>query len=215
MIIALIESKRYQQINIVDIIQDFNDKFGFSIPYFPMMRLLSNLCRKKILKRTHNRYLVNLDNEALDSIGESFWNDLENQERNQKMLLNRYVQFIATKYSEEITIEDAARVFNAFIEENGVVFIKNHEYEKSTTETYRFCVLLKELETSDGKLFAFVESAIVGRILSELVIFTGDRIDLKKSNAKVFLDTNIIFKLLGISTIDPVSYTHLTLPTIA
>ena len=127
MIIALIESKRYQQINIVDIIQDFNDKFGFSIPYFPMMRLLSNLCRKKILKRTHNRYLVNLDNEALDSIGESFWNDLENQERNQKMLLNRYVQFIATKYSEEITIEDAARVFNAFIEENGVVFIKNHK----------------------------------------------------------------------------------------
>ena len=206
MIIALIESKRYQQINIVDIIQDFNDKFGFSIPYFPMMRLLSNLCRKKILKRTHNRYLVNLDNEALDSIGESFWNDLENQERNQKMLLNRYVQFIATKYSEEITIEDAARVFNAFIEENGVVFIKNHEYEKSTTETYRFCVLLKELETSDGKLFAFVESAIVGRILSELVIFTGDRIDLKKSNAKVFLDTNIIFKLLGISTIDRSEY---------
>lgn len=118
---------------------------------------------------------------------ESLFGDLENQERNQKMLLNRYVQFIATKYSEEITIEDAARVFNAFIEENGVVFIKNHEYEKSTTETYRFCVLLKELETSDGKLFAFVESAIVGRILSELVIFTGDRIDLKKSKQRFFL----------------------------
>ena len=34
MIIALIESKRYQQINIVDIIQDFNDKFGFQFLIF-------------------------------------------------------------------------------------------------------------------------------------------------------------------------------------
>ena len=153
MIIALIESKRYQQINIVDIIQDFNDKFGFSIPYFPMMRLLSNLCRKKILKRTHNRYLVNLDNEALDSIGKSFWNDLENQERNQKMLLNRYVQFIATKYSEEITIEDAARVFSAFIEENGVVFIKNHEYEKKYNGNIQVLRITKKTRNIRWKTF--------------------------------------------------------------
>lgn len=186
MIIALIESKRYQQINIDDIIQDFNSKFGFSIPYFPMVRILSNLCRKKILKKTRNRYFVNSDDDTWYSIGETFWNDLENQEKNQKKLLNRYIQFLDTEYNEKITSDDAARVFNAFIEDNGVVFIKNHEYEKSTTATYRFCMLLKQLEVSDEKLFAFVESAIVGRILSELVIFTGDRIDLKNQMLKFF-----------------------------
>lgn len=207
MIIALIDKMNYTTIELHDIIKDFKDEFDFELSYFPMQRILSKLCENGVIScNRQQKYCVNRDKLTGAS---SFWSSLSDQERNYNELARQFMVYNNEIFADSpISLDDSKKIIDSFVEENGISFLSNRDTGKalSSSENYRFCLFLEFASTSQPDLYSFVDSTIIGRILSETIAFDAERASEYKSNGKIYLDTSIVFYLLGIGSSDKSEY---------
>lgn len=202
MVLYVICKKHYDTINIKELQQDFHKLIGFEITYFPLQKILSKANKKNFLDYNNNRkiYTPNYTYIQRDSI----MDNVNKSERTFSELITKFLVYLKTDLEKEITRDDAEHIINNFIEEQGVLFFENNDvYCTNPHEEYLFARFLNHLYQSEDKLLDYVNNLIIGRIFSELVLYSEDiPEEAKFENTTVYLDTGFVFRLLGIDGID-------------
>lgn len=202
MVLYVICKKHYDTINIKELQRDFHKLIGFEITYFPLQKILSKANKKGMLDYNNNRkiYTPNYVYIQRDSI----MDNVNKSERTFSELTTKFLAYLKTDLDKEITRDDAEQIVNNFIEEQGVLFYENNDiYCANPHEEYLFARFLNHLYQSEDKLLDYVNNLIIGRIFSELVLYSEDiPEEAKFENTTVYLDTGFVFRLLGIDGID-------------
>ncbi len=194
-ILYVIKKKHYDEIDVEILCKDFEKIIGFVIPYFPMKKLLTEALKDGFIEYTKDKkYIPNFSN-----IDKSvFMNDINNENKKFTALLRDFKSFVLRTNNESLTDDDADKIISSFIEEQGMLlFNEKDNYFNSCHEEYLFAKYLEELYLKDSSQFEYINELIVGRLLSEYLLYTEDDKEYL-SDVTVYLDTGFVFRLLGI-----------------
>ena len=194
-ILYVIKKKHYDEIDVETICKDFEEIIGFVIPYFPMKKLLNEALKDGFIEYTKDKkYIPNFSN-----IDKSvFMNDINNGNKKFSALLRDFKSFVLRTNNESLTDDDVDKIISCFIEEQGMLlFNEKDNYFNSCHEEYLFAKYLEELYLKDIKQFEYINELIVGRLLSEYLLYSEDDKEYL-SDVTVYLDTGFVFRLLGI-----------------
>lgn len=194
-VLYVIKKKHYDEINVEALCKDFEQIIGFVIPYFPMKNLLNEALKDGFIEYTKDKKFIpnfsNIDKSV-------FMNDINNENKKFAALLHDFKSFVLRTNNERLTDDDADKIISCFIEEQGMLlFNEKDNYFNSCHEEYLFAKYLEELYLKDIKQFEYINELIVGRLLSEYLLYNDDEEEYL-SNITVYLDTGFIFRLLGI-----------------
>ncbi len=198
----VIKERGYRPFRIQEICDDFEKHCGFSIPYHPMTVIVGQLKKQGYLWEA----MTNSFNPVKEKIDPEIPNDIFEKEQSLlDQLIDRFTSF--AKASEiEISKEDAESTIDEFIGLNGIDLLRGIQDYSAITDNPKmrlFYSFYSAIEKTDPELVEYVGSLIVGRILTDLFISgQDDSIGTTKSNATVYLDTSVVFSLLGIDEID-------------
>lgn len=202
MVLYVICKKHYDTIDLKELQRDFHKLIGFEITYFPLQKILTKANKKHLIDYNNNRkiFTPNYTHIQRDSIMDS----VNKSERTFSELITKFLAYLKTDLDKEITRDDAEHIINNFIEEQGVLFYENSDiYCANPHEDYLFARFLNHLYQCDNELLGYINNLIIGRIFSELVLYSEDIPEAAKfENTTVYLDTGFVFRLLGIDGID-------------
>lgn len=202
MVLYVICKKQRDTIKINELQDDFYELIGFKITYFPLEKILSKANKKGLVNYNYYRkvYTPNYASIQKDSI----MDNVTSSEKTFSELTTKFLAYLKTDLNTKITRNEAERIINNFIEEQGVLFYENNDiYCANPHKDYLFARFLDNLYQSKDKLLNFINNLIVGRIFSELVLYSEDIPEESKfDNTTVYLDTGFVFRLLGIDGID-------------
>lgn len=199
---AVIKAREYRPFSVQDICDDFTKYCGFSIPYHPMTVIVGILkgqgCLWETFSSTFNPVRDKIEKDISD-------NAIEKEQIQLDRLIERYVIFSKSSAGIDITKTDAERIIDDFISANGTDLLRGvQEYSviADSASLRSFYAFYSSLEKTDPSL-EYINSLIVGRILTELFISGQDQsAGVTRSNATVYLDTSVVFALLGVDEID-------------
>ena len=194
-VLYVIKKKHYDEIDVEILCEDFEEIIGFVIPYFPMKNLLNEALKDGFIEYTKDKKFIpnfsNIDKSV-------FMNDINNGNKKFTALLRDFKSFVLRTNNESLTDDDADKIISCFIEEQGMLlFNEKDNYFNSCHEEYLFAKYLEELYLKDIKQFEYINELIVGRLLSEYLLYSDDDKEYL-SNVTVYLDTGFVFRLLGI-----------------
>ena len=201
---VVIKIKEYPHVSIQELCNDFQDFCGFSIPYHPMTVIVGTLKKQGYLKVGKIGALI----PDLERIKEEVSvEDLNREQEALDEIIQLFIKFAHKQdFSRNYTAVEAEKVLDDFVELNGLRLLSTrHDYniipdDDNIRLFYMFC---SELEKTRPELEEHIGALIVGRILTELFISgQNESAGNSRSNAKVYLDTSVVFALLGIDTVD-------------
>ena len=198
----VIKERGYRPFRIQEICDDFEKRCGFSIPYHPMTVIVTQLKNQGYLWET----MTNSFTPVKEKIDPDVPDDtFEKEQHLLDRLVSRYISF-ARASGIEVTKDDAEKTIDDFIGLNGIDLLRGIQDYSAITDNplmRLFYAFYSSIESTDPSLVEYIGSLIVGRILTDLFISgQDDTIGTTKSNASVYLDTSVVFSLLGIDEID-------------
>lgn len=197
LVLLVIDEKKYAKIDVRKICLDFNSKIGFNIPYFPMQNILQLAQQSGYLvyNKTKKEYTPKYDLIHKDNFMDSI---IQKQEEFDGLVLS-FINFTKNEQLAKYSKMDAEKIINCFIEEQGVLFFSEKTaYFNVPHDEYVFATFLKDIINTNNSEFNYVNELIVGRILSELVLYDEDVNSDNFSGTTMYLDTGFVFRVLGI-----------------
>jgi len=195
--VLLIEKKSISNIQI-----DVEEKYKLQIPIDVLHTILRRLRRSDFIEYeslkdifTKTIYLTESGNSQKVKI----WQSIESAEREKNALLNSIKVFYKDKYDTGI------------IEKNLYLFIETNSYNASQILNKKeqqeieaddeiqsnIALFFIESEKSDPQNFDRLKSILLGKIISSALLKGNFDKNAKFSKLEVYLDTNIVFSLLG------------------
>ena len=116
-IATLIGRKKYKRIIVDEIVSDFTEEFGLTIPYHPMQSILIRAKRRGLIQKSGKDFLPIMDNVKKYE----FSSEALKQLRQQEKVINEIRQFAKNKYKYEMTNEN--------VEHSLIAFLKNYDLE--------------------------------------------------------------------------------------
>ena len=202
LVLYVICKKDYNLITVKDLQKDFYDIVGFKLPYFPLENILNKANNKNIIVYNNSKhgYVPNYSLIEKDLIMEKF----SNSEKEYDELKNEFILYLKNEKKVTISPQEAENMINCFVEEQGILFFENKdEYCLNPHEEYLFATFLNYLYLTRNESLKFVNDLVVGRILSEMVLYSEDLSEESNfKNMTAYLDTGFVFRLLGVDGID-------------
>jgi len=201
LVVALVDEKKYTILDPQVMSTDFFKRFGFPLPYHPMLEVIQLGIDKKyfeynsLLKETHPVW------DAIDN-GE-FMKVYTEKETEYNNLLQRFGKFLQEKYQLHSSKEDLSDQVQAFIQRYGLISKTDKGILKKVQNDYHFAeYMLACNESGDFEALEYIDKYITGCSFAEVMTFGVSTEEYKNCKAKVFLDTGFIFALLGIGSKD-------------
>lgn len=194
---TLIINKKYKKIDVLKISQDFKNCYGFKIPYHPMVHILNNLNRMKLIKIVNTEYIPDTD-ELLN-----FNNKINIKINNDKVLAfeTEFKKFAHEKH--EMLIDDNIfnKIINNFLDEYDqqilledlpTNYISNHE-------NFVFNNFVQYIFNNNKNLYNTLIEITISKILLNTVCYAENiNIENKLNELNIYLDTRIILRLSGV-----------------
>ncbi len=203
---VVLKTVNYNNFKIQDLCSDFQKLCGFRIPYHPMTVIVNQLRSQGFVCDSRAGGFIPIKEKLDEDVSTE---PLIREQESLSRLLTRFIQFAKGQREElNLTIEDAEKIINDFIELNGINLLRGSlDYSAITDNEYirLFYLFYNSLLSSDLDAVEYIGSLIVGRILTDLFISGQNKgAGNSKSNAVVYLDTSVVFSLLGIDAINRV-----------
>lgn len=201
MVVALVDEKKYNKLDPQTMSRDFKIKFKFPLPYHPMQTIIQLGIDKGLFE-----YIPSLEGArpiwtAIDS-GE-FMSLLNQKDAEYSSLLDSFDKYLQDEYSLYCSREDLSDQVQSFIRGYGLISKTNKEIFGHVKKDYYFAdYLLKCYEAGNMSVLSYVDEYTTGCAFAETLAFGVSTASPANCNAKVFLDTGIIFALLGIGSKD-------------
>ncbi len=184
--------------DIYSIQEDVKNEYSLIIPYPAMKSILVKCCELGYI--SYENRIIKPIQQAIEQ--DDFESIRDSKEKQYKLLINAYKSFLGEKYQNYISDETAYEQINEFIENNDLSFIQDSKalYGK---ERWKLAEFLIECEENGKTNFIdYLNEYIIGLSLTQLISYEEDSDKYTFSNLQVYLDTPILFRLLGIDTLE-------------
>ncbi len=198
----LFARKKYEEVNLDRICQDFNQEFLFRIPHHPMKAVLKRLvrfgkieyCGKEVWKNKKTPL------ETIISIR-------KNHENKYQGVLCEFINFIKKKYNKNIDEGQANNVFISFLERQDaslLFFAKNNEYllpkvDFSIKLIRQLAEFIKLESDKNSGVFQHIVEIAAGHMLAATIVNEAKQpYEEKIKKIRIYCDTSHILKLLGL-----------------
>lgn len=198
---TLIKKKRYEEIILDIIINDFCNEFGFKIPRLPMINLLNLASEKKIIsKSSSNHYYPSYESIQklnFESTSNSFIKKIDT-------VINSLVEY-AKRSDLDLTKEIAESYLLSFLDNHSVTtFIENlSEINKQNISmdsvNYVVSSFIEESFANNHSISSLLKDIAFGHMVASAVtlVKNSDSVD-DLSNLCIYLDTKFVLRLIGI-----------------
>lgn len=197
----LFARKKYEEVNLNRICQDFEKEFFFRIPHHPMKVVLKKLVRLQKIEYCGKEVWKNkITEEALLQIKK------EHVSKYQK-ILDSFCAFVKNEFSEEINEEDANKALIAFLERqdfNLLFYAERNAYLLPKVEfprklTRKLAIFLQHEEENDSEIFKYIVEISAGHMLASTIANKAKQpYDEKVKKVRIYCDTTHILRLLGL-----------------
>ena len=198
---TLIKKKDYKEIDVNTICSDFQEEFGLTIPYHPMLTLLKRSKKRSIIKQEQKTYYPN-KNKISDY---DFSDKSEEQLTGYDSFIGAFIDFAKDKYDIDITEDDADAAFITCLKQHDmeILFASENktilpEVKSSSNLNFLAYKFICNIYESKSEYFELVKNMAIGHMLSAPLLYDNfEKFRGKLSKTEIFLDTNFIFRLLG------------------
>lgn len=205
---TLFAIKKYNYINedqesIEKLIIDFKNEFGLDIPYHPMISILNQAKKKKIIKKEEHRYYITNEIYKYD-----FTPKVKEQVKKYDKVIDAFIKFSEKKHSRKINKKEAEEVLIYFLKQYDLDILfatyRNSalpDVAPSKQNLYIFSQFIQNLFNNDYSLFQAFLDIVIGHTLTNAIFYGNEMgyfINPKLRNLNLYLDTRLILRLAGI-----------------
>ena len=193
-VINLIRTERIETCTIEEFSENYYNKYGYRLEYFILRPILNGLKAESKAQFKNGKWLFNLENiPNVDLEGEA--KDFDNKYQS---LIKGFVNFCNAP--KEINYSTADRIICEFIDDNNfdteIYTGKGTFLDESDAYRYFLSGYIHFLKQNGDPLFDFLVSLCEG-VLIKSYIFNEGLENSAFTNMVLFIDTPIIFRLLG------------------
>ena len=197
----LFARKRYEEVNLNRICQDFVQEFSFKIPPHPMKVVLKRLVRSQKIEYCGGEIWKN--NSAARETLISLRNE---HEKKYQKVLDEFIKFLKSKFKENVGEEDASKALISFLEHQdaNLLFFAHEDrllpkVDYSRRMTRYFANFIQEEADSDSDVFKYIVEIATGHILASTIVNDAKQPHEEKiKKIRIYCDTSHILKLLGL-----------------
>ncbi len=206
-VVNLFNRKGYDRVKVGTISKDFQELYGLSIPYHPMVTILDRTRKAGFIQKHKNGSFIPVREKTQEI---DFTDVTLQQERKYEYVIKEFIHFCVQMYGESVTHEEAEQVFIAFVKDHDLdlLFINENlrsllpQADVTASQKYLMYKFVHEAYQSVPDVFEFILNYCVGHIFANALIYQSDAIELEQNNlanCKIYLDTGFLFNLTGIN----------------
>ncbi|MFH1373907.1 MAG: hypothetical protein ABII79_08940 [bacterium] len=203
-LVALIKKKKYRSVNdIGQIRRDFAEEWGLEIPHHPMMTILTRLKKHGYIRKVEHQFLPVERKMAECNLAPKAKEQLANVNK----VIDSFQRFCKTRFDVDLSTDEAEQAL--------ILFLKMHDldilfaaHDLSTTlprvkpnKRHRFLFnnFVTDVYKSQPEMFGIIVDVATGHMLASVLLVSDlPKYETKLRRLEVFLDTNLIFRLLGV-----------------
>lgn len=204
MLAALIQYKRYKTLDTATLCRDFEEHYGFGIPYHPMHTIEKECANYGFLSydKAIHQYVPNYD--CIDK--EGFMKIVDQKNNEHQRIVRLFKEYLSYTYECYISEEDANERMIAFIERYGVQTKSDKNVLQKVKDDFLFADFLIHCEENGNhEVMNYLDEYTIGLSLSEIFTYCERPETFTSKGTSVYLDTGILFRLLGICSYDSAS----------
>jgi len=198
--------KRYKEIEIKTVVSDFHEEYGLYIPRAPMQSILSRAIKTGLIEQRDNGKYYPIDNKMLEI---SFIHAEKSEKNKIKFILQKFIDFARENFKIEYDEQRAGECLIDFLDEySPKSILMEKEIEEISSQAsdrkdlYLVGCFISHVSKNDLSLFEAVESLAFSYLIVIAMSFdepVEKRVSVL-SNLTIYLDTNVVFRLLGLET---------------
>lgn len=201
LVMVLVDEKQYSTLDPQIMVEDFEKKYGFPLPYHPMQAVIQLGIEEKVFAYNSSLKIVYPILSAISS--EEFMKIKDEKDRQYDEVLNSFGAYLQEKYNLFCSKENLSEKVHAFIQRYGLISKTDRSILLKVKNDYHFAeYLLHCNEKGDSSTLEYIDEYITGCAFAEVVAFSVPTEKYKNCRARVFLDTGFVFALLGIGSKD-------------
>lgn len=199
MVIALVQDKQYDKCDIEELCQDFERFYGFALPYHPMQAIINECIKLGYFAYNSSTHQC-LPNYAT-MVQEDFMDIVKSKDQEFQDLLHGFKDFLVKSHNLYCSTEDLEEKIYAFVERYGI----SATSDKSVLSRVKDDFFLAEYlvyceENGQHEVLDYLDEYTIGLSLSEVFTYSQRPETYTAKDAHVYLDTSILFRLLGIGS---------------
>ncbi len=201
-IATLISKNNYRRVVVDEIVSDFQNEFGLSIPYHPMQSILIRAKRRGLIRKSGNAFCAIMDNVKKFE----FSSEAQKQIRQQEKIISEIKLYAKTNYNYEMKSENVERSLIAFLKDYDLDILFASEDkgllpEVSASKKDKFIIYkyISMVYESEPTIFGFIVDIAIGNLMANSIFYR----DFSKFLGKLkdvcfYLDTPFILRLIGL-----------------
>ena len=201
MVAALVQKNKYQKCEAERLVTDFENLYGFKVPYHPMRTIMDQCVRLRFFKYSPAAHSFFPDFSMIAK--DDFVSIINAKENNYKELLEQFGKFLISRHSIYSSPEDLDERIRAFIERFGIKSKTDRSLLRKITEKddYFFAEFLVWCEENgNSEILNYLDEYTVGLALSEIFTYCETPETFTAKNVHAYLDTGLLFKIFGIDS---------------
>jgi len=206
-VVELLKTKNYIVVNDIDqICNDFRDLWGIEIPYHPMQTILNRLRKQGFIKRRSHEFVI-----VDEKIQSSDMSAVAHEQRlKTDSVVQAFRQFADVKFDKAITSTDGEKALISFLKtyDLDILFLARRDtalpdVKPSKQMSYLFSRFVTSAHSNQPEMFDTIIDITTGYTLANvLMIDVIPRFTRRLRGLEVFLDTSLLFRLMGIESVD-------------
>ena len=201
-IATLISKKKYNKIVIEEIVDDFSNEFGLSIPYHPMQTILLRAKRRGLIRKSGNGFVPIMDKIK----NYEFASEAQNQIRQQEKAINEIKLYAKRNYDYEMTKEAIEKSLIAFVKDYDLEILfaaedKGLLPEVATSKKDKFIIYkyISLTYESEPTIFGFIVDIAIGHLMANSIFYRDfNKYVGKLKDVCFYIDTPLIFRMIGL-----------------
>lgn len=206
----VITSRRYNEIDIDQLMTDFKEEYGFCIPRYPLQSLLKRACKLKLVKYSNHRYYRNapeIEKQKTDIVG------YKKSESAVRRLSEGFIQFARVNHNKDLTKTDVEEVILNYLKKYDLNILFMYDSKSiipktkhMTWEMVLFSKYILSVIESDEQVVEQLINLALGHILASALLYeeaaegrSGRNVfEGKYKDVAFFIDTRFVLQLLGV-----------------
>lgn len=199
MLIALVQNNRYTECNPEELCRDFETYYGFALPYHPMQTIINECIKSGHFTYNSSTYQCFPNYTIIDQ--EDFMDIVKRKDLEYKALLQHFGDFLIKTHGLHCSEGDLDEKVHAFVERYGIKTKSDKSILLRVKDDYFLAEYLVHCEENGRQdVLDYIDEYTVGLSLSEIFTYSERPEAYTAKDANIYLDTGILFKLLGIDS---------------
>lgn len=201
MVAALIRKKRYDLCTAEILSADFKQQYGFPVPYHPMQTIMDECIKLGFLTYNSSIHQCIPNYNCIDC--EDFMDIVEEKNLEFGHIISEFNDYLIDTYGIHSSSDDLNDKILAFIERYGIKASNDKGILRKVKDDFLFAdFLVSCIESGKEEVLNYLDEYTIGLSLSEVFTYCEKPETYTSRGTCVYLDTSLLFRLLGIGSSD-------------